>query len=195
MLEKAKQSLEKAKNELVEAEMQSVFLKKTFSEEEKKKSQQKAIVLLVAGIDAQLCDYDEFELLKQAFADKKNSADADKKLMESLSFERLQMSEKITELEKESKSLENAGADKAKIEAKLNELNDRRARLINLREEMKKLSLLELELFVVVGFLLIDYNGYLRFLPYLLYLGNLKSFERPLAYPYYGIHRKYENFL
>ena len=145
-LQSASEALEKAEKSLTDATAAREKLKEKLTAEETKKSKQAGLVLMIASIDAQLCDYDDYDSKKEELTSVRETVKTDEESLEEKSRLKEEISEELAKLEQEQKSLENIGADKAKLESEKAEVTAKKIALDNLADEISALEKLNIKL-------------------------------------------------
>lgn len=139
----AKASLASAEAELVKARERKGIFAKCLKVEEERQGEVDDLVKRMARIDSELSEYEELDRKKKEYSELVSAMDGDEAVLKRKREEQEIRKHKIEELEKEAKSLENVGADKAKLEALQTEYTNKKNALDGLKKEMRELADLE----------------------------------------------------
>lgn len=139
-LNNARTSLASSQKELEKLEMSRKELAEKLKAEENKKGEADKIIKEIAEIDAVLPEYDELDIKKEDLEKTKKIIDDTESDLSAKDKQRTVSAEKTEELERELKSLENVGRDKARLEAAQTELANKQTSLNNLCFELEELE-------------------------------------------------------
>ena len=145
-LQTAEKALETAEKSLSVSIEKREELGEKLRVEESRKSEQAGILLLIASIDTQLCEYDDYDKKKEELVSVRETVKTDEEALEEKTGLKEQISEELAKLEQEQKSLENIGADKAKLEAEKAKFTAKKTALENLSDEIAALEALNIDL-------------------------------------------------
>lgn len=145
-LKNAKDSIAKAEAELALAVRARAVLSDNLKMQESKADEKNALINRIAEIDAQSGDYDELDKAKNELDRIKVSLNTDAQLLELKKKEADKLTNEIASLEEKLKTLENTGADKARLDASIKELKAKKEAVESLIEKLDELKELEGEL-------------------------------------------------
>ncbi|MBR2404943.1 MAG: SMC family ATPase [Clostridia bacterium] len=141
-LKMAKESLDRAQNELCKAETISHTLAARLNEAEAHSGEIDALVKQIAELEAELSLYDELGAAKKQLADISGQMQNDQQSLGAKTEQEKAICDKISELEKELTHLSNVGADKAKCEAEIRELSAKKADIDRVSKGLDELKVL-----------------------------------------------------
>lgn len=142
----AKDSISKADAELTLALKARSVLSEELKSLLSRSDEKEALINKIAEIDAQTDDYDELDKARKELNSIRISLDTDKQLLELKNKEADKLAAEITALEDKLRTLENTGADKARLEASIKELKAKKDAVESLIKKLDELKKLECEL-------------------------------------------------
>lgn len=146
---KVEDNLNKSEKEYTEKKSELEKLKTIFDNEKLKQPEREANDKDIAFIEAELPQYDEFEKRKKELTEIENKLKNDI-ISSNKNADKIQkMNEKIIELKKEQKALQNAGEQKEKLIREKEQAEDKKNKFMQIYEETKKYQQLYMKLSIV----------------------------------------------